>query len=129
MIFHRHGGDGMALTALDAHPHAGEHVVTDEHIWFSTRHGRFSYNQNPSAGLWHIERLDRETGELRSIAYGPGSQSRPMLHPDGERLLFLTRDRTRTLLEIMDLETGRRRIVADWLSDDNLEGFALHVQP
>lgn len=124
---HVEGGTGFPLTSLDEHPHAGEQVVTADHVWFSSRYGRFNYNEDPVAGLWQIVRLDRNTGEERPIAHGAGSASRPLLHPDGRTLLFVSRDRARTLLEALDLTTGRRRVVADWLSPDALEGFALHA--
>lgn len=123
---HVEGGDGFALTSLDQHPHAGEQVVTEDHIWFSSRYGRFEYNHDPVAGLWHIARLDRRTGEIRPIVRGAGSATRPLLHSDGHTLLFVSRDRERTLLEAIDLRNGRRRVILDDLSPDNLEGFALH---
>lgn len=123
---HAQGGDGFALTSLDAHPHAGEHVVTEDHVWFSSRHGRFEYNHDPVAGLWHVARLDRRTGEIRPVVRGAGSATRPLLHSDGHTLLFISRDRDRTLLEAIDLRNGRRRVLLDDLSPDNLEGFALH---
>jgi len=125
--YHVDGGDGIGLTKLDSHPHAGEQVVTEEHIWFSNRYGRFNYNQNPVSGLWEVVRLNRETGETRSYAHGAGSASRPILTPDHAELWFVSRDRTRTQLEAVELDTGERRVVADWLSPDEMEGFALHA--
>lgn len=122
---HLDGGAGFPLTSLDAHPHAGEAVTDGRYVYFSTRHGRFEYGGDPVAGLWHVERLDRRTGQSLPIATGAGSAARPTLSPDGSQLAFVSRDRTRTLLEVMDLSTGRRRVVADWLDHDQLEGFAL----
>lgn len=123
---HLDGGAGFALTSLDDHPHAGEATTDGEHIWFSSRRGRFEYNHDPSGGLWRVNRIHRETGAELPILWGPGSASRPTLAPDGRRLAVVTRDRTKTLLELVDLETGDRRVVADWLDRDEKEGFALH---
>lgn len=127
--YHVDGGKGIALTRKDEHPHAGEHTLSADgrYLYFSSRHGRFEYLGDPVGGLWRVMRLDRFTGELRPIVHGAGSASRPLLSPDGERLLFVSRDRTRTLLEELDLGSGRRRVLLDSLSPDELEGFALHA--
>ncbi len=123
---HLDGGKGFALTNKDSDPHAGEPWWQDGAVWFSTRHGRFEYNADPVAGLWHVARLDGETGDIRPVAHGAGSASRPILDASGQRMYFVSRDRTATLLEEMVLATGARRVVADWLSPDEMEGFALH---
>ena len=124
--YHLDGGKGIALTSKDNHPHAGELVVGPDFFWFSDRAGRFEYNDNPVAGLWSVIRMDRRNGEERPQIYGSGSAARPLLSPDGKQLAFVSRDRTKTLLEIMDLATSKRRVVADWLDEDQFEGFALH---
>lgn len=127
-LLHLDGGKGVALTSKDAHPHAGEAAFSPDgrYVYFSSRAGRFEYDQNPVGGLWSIQRLDRETGEIRHVVGGPGSAARPTLTPDGRALVFLSRDRERTLLERIELETGRRSPLADWIETDQLEGFALH---
>jgi imidazolonepropionase-like amidohydrolase/Tol biopolymer transport system component len=124
--YHLDGGDGFALTSKDDHPHAGESTTDGERIWFSSRHGRFSYDSNPLKGLWRIMRLDRKTGQMRAEISGNGSAVRPMALPDGSGLVFVTRDRNKTHLEHLDFETRKRRVIADWLDHDQMEGFALH---
>ena len=123
---HLDGGEGFKLTSLDADPHAGETAAAGPYIWFSSRLGRFEYGGNPVAGLWQVERLDRRTGQILPIITGAGSAVRPTLSPDGTQLAFVSRDRTKTLLQTLDLATGARRVVGDWLDHDQLEGFALH---
>lgn len=124
--YHPDGGSGVALTTKDDHPHAGE-VTTDGHtLWFSSRNGRFDYNDNPLRGLWRVMRLDRVTGDLRTEVSGNGSAVRPTLLPDGSGLVFVSRDRNQTLLEHLDFATRKRRVIADWLDNDQMEGFALH---
>ncbi len=122
---HLDGGEGFRLTSLDEHPHAGEAVTDGRFVWFSSRHGRFEYGGDPVAGLWSIQRLDRNTGRIDVVVTGAGSAARPTLAPDGKSLAFISRDREKTLLEVIELASGRRRVVADWLSHDQLEGFAL----
>ena len=125
---HLEGGEGFALTKLDAHPHAGEMWPGEDGVvYFSDRNSRFQYDGNPVAGLWTVQRLDRKTGEIRPIAWGPGSASRPTLSPDGRSLYVVSRVRTSTVLERVDLRSGQRETVTDGLSPDELEGFALHA--
>lgn len=124
--YHLDGGEGFPLTSKDDHPHAGESTTSGTHIWFSSRRGRFDYNSNPLTGLWRIMRLDRKTGELRAEVGGNGSAVRPLLLPDESGLLFVSRDRTNTVLEHLDFKTRERKIVANWLDHDQMEGFALH---
>ncbi|MFN7145402.1 MAG: TolB family protein, partial [Myxococcota bacterium] len=124
--YHLEGGKGFRLTSLDAHPHAGEATTNGRHLWFSSRSGRFEYDHDPLGGLWSVWRLDRRTGEELPILTGAGSASRPLLSPDGTAMVFVSRDRSQALLEVADLATGRRRILADWLDRDEMEAFALH---
>lgn len=124
--YHLDGGKGFALTSLDEHPHAGEVTTDGRYLWYSDRHGRFEYGGNPVAGLWDVWRLDRQTGQDLPVISGAGSAFRPTRSPDGSRFAFVSRDRTKTLLELFDPATGRRTVLADWLSHDQAEGFALH---
>lgn len=124
--YHLDGGSGLALTSKDAYPHAGEMAVTKDSIYFSSRFGRFEYNQNPVGGLWDIQRLDRHNGSILRVAGGSGSAARPVLSPDQKWMAFISRDRQKTLLELIDLGTGARKVLGDWLSHDEMEGFALH---
>ncbi len=124
--YHLDGGAGFALTSKDDHPHAGETALTEDYLWFSSRWGRFNYDEDPSQGLWRIVRKHRKTGDARTIVRGAGSAARPVLTPDGKGMVFISRDRTKTLLEHFDFQTKKRSVVADWLDNDQMEGFALH---
>ena len=124
--YHVATGKGHALTSLDAHPHAGEADLLDGRMVYSSRQGRFEYGGDPVGGLWFIAERDLHTGKERNLISGPGSASRPLQHPDGRRVAFISRDRTKTLLELYDRETGRRQVLWDGLHHDQMEGFALH---
>ena len=60
-------------------------------------------------------RLDRQTGTLRTEVSGNGSAVRPLLLPDESGLLFVSRDRNKTILEHVDFNSRKRTIIADWL--------------
>lgn len=124
--YHLEGGNGFALTSLDAHPHAGEATTDGAHIWFSSRSSRFEYNHDPLGGLWSVWRINRKNSEMLPVVTGSGSASRPILTPDGKSLVFMSRDRSQSLLEVIELKTGKRRVLADWLDRDEMEAFALH---
>jgi imidazolonepropionase-like amidohydrolase/Tol biopolymer transport system component len=124
--YHLEGGNGFRLTSLDAHPHAGEATTDGRFVWFSSRSGRFEYNHDPLSSLWSVWRMDRKTGAQLPILTGAGSASRPMLTPDGKQMVFMSRERSQSILEVLDLATGKRRVLADWLDRDEMEAFALH---
>lgn len=126
-LLHEAGGAGVKLTDSDADPHAGEAAFSPDgrYIWFSTRDKRFEYNENPHGEMWEIVRYDRQLGERTVVTDLDGSAARPTPSPDGKTLVFLRRDHTKTVLQAMDLATGRLRQLADWLDPDQLEGFEL----
>lgn len=123
---HRTGGSGVKLTDKGGDPHAGEATIHDRTLYFSTRRGRFEYGHNPVGGLWWIKGRDLDTGAERTVVQGSGGAVRPVVSPDGTELAFVSRDRTKALLELVELSTGRRRVLADWLDHDQMEGFAMH---
>ena len=77
--YHPDGGNGVALTSKDDHPHAGE-IATDGRRICSPRSGRFDYNDDPLRGFGGSA-LDRSTGTLRTEVSGNGSAVRPCWCP------------------------------------------------
>ncbi|MFT5684299.1 MAG: Tol biopolymer transport system component [Myxococcota bacterium] len=118
-------GEGLALTDADTHPHAGEPWTDGEHLWFSSRSEPFADDGDPVAGLWQVWRLDRNDRSIHPVLSGAGSAARPALSPDGDLMAFISRDRDQTVLELLEVGTGRRRVLADGLSLDAMEGVAL----
>ena len=103
--WHTSGGAGLPLTQLDDRPHAGEMVASHpRYLYFSSRNGRFEYNHDPIGSLWQVERIDRKTGEFSTVAFGSGSASRPMLAPDGKRLVSGSSDKT---VKVWDASSGQ----------------------
>ena len=59
--------------------------------------------------LAQILRRDRVTGEEEPVTAAAGSAFRPVLSPDGTKLVYGTRFETETALKILDLQTGEER--------------------
>lgn len=126
-LLHEQGGKGVQLTSKDDHPHAGEAAFSPDgrSVWFSTRGGRFNYDENIHAGLWQIAKYDRESAEITYLTSLYGGAVRPTPSPDGKSLAFLTRDGVKTALMLIDLQSGKIRRLADDLDKDQMEGFEL----
>jgi Tol biopolymer transport system component/imidazolonepropionase-like amidohydrolase len=91
-------------------------------IYYSQRTGAFSYNaQFP---LWQIVRFDRETGETATITNAQGSAMRPVLSPDGKKLVYATRYGLKTALRVRDLETSAERWLINGVTRDDQESRA-----
>lgn len=91
-------------------------------IYYSQRTGAFNYNaQFP---IWQIVRFDRETGETSTITNAQGSAMRPVLSPDGKKLVYATRFETKTALRVRDLETGEERWLINGVTRDDQESRA-----
>ena len=121
------GGTGVQLTNTDADPHAGEAAFSPDgrYIWYSTRNGRFEYDQNVHQGLWQIVRFDRQRGERTTFTSLSEGAVRPTPSPDGKSLAFISRYRAQTVLMMLDIASGRVRRVADFLDKDAMEAFEL----
>lgn len=131
-MYHRgSAGSGIQLTKRkNDQQDAGEPWVSPDgrYVYFSEdmSGGRtFQYNKDPNGQIYVIRRYDRETGALESITGGAGSAFRPQISPDGSKLAFVRRVRTKTVLYIHELATGREYPVYDNLSKDQQEAWAI----
>lgn len=132
------GGSGLQVTkakpkpdtaGADQHNALGVAVSRDgRYLYYATKKGGFAYNV--SFPLWQVARRDRRTGEEDILTQAGGSAFRPLLSPDGRRLVYGTRFNTRTGLRIRDLDTGEDR----WLKypvqrDDQESRFTRDLLP
>ncbi|MBC6981303.1 amidohydrolase family protein [Caulobacter sp. 17J80-11] len=131
-LYHRSGGDGLQLTKKRT-----EQKDTNEpafspdgrYVYFSddaTPGGQFEYSKDPNSQIYVIRRLDRETGDVEPFVTGPGGSIRPTPSPDGKSLAFIRRVRYKSVLYVMDLESGRETPVYDGLDRDMQETWAVH---
>lgn len=131
-IYHTSGGSGLQLTKRrnDQQDQGNEISVSPDgkYVYFAedtTPGPTFQYNKDPNAGIYSIKRLDRESGEIKTLIAGPGGAVRPVPSPDGKSLAFLRRVRAKTVLYIYDLESGLARPLYDELDHDQQEVWAI----
>ncbi|MEK6405598.1 MAG: amidohydrolase family protein [Acidobacteriota bacterium] len=88
-------------------------------VYYAQRNGAFTYNaQFP---LWQIIRFDRESSETSTITNAQGSAMRPVLSPDGKKLVYATRYESGTALRVRDLETSEEHWLINPVTRDDQE--------
>jgi imidazolonepropionase-like amidohydrolase/Tol biopolymer transport system component len=132
-MYHVSGGGGVQMVKRVSEQHQkelGEPIFApDGKSVFFTRNVTpgpiFEYAQNSNTDLFHIERYDLETGETTTAAQGPGGSVRPTPSPDGKKIAFVRRERTRSKLYVKDLASGEERKIYDALDQDVQETWAV----
>ena len=130
-MYHKSGGSGIQLTKRkndqqDVNEPCvskdGKYVYYSEDIYPG---GFFQYNKDPNSQIYVIQRYNRETGETETILGGPGGAARPQISNDGNKLAFVRRIRTKSVLCIYDLNTGQEFKLYENLSKDQQEAWAI----
>ena len=127
-MYHVNGGNGIKLTdRQNWQADQNEPAVSPDGRWlyYTFFTGNFDYNRDVHAGIYQVNRLDRETGRMEPVTRTSGGAVRPTPSPDGEKLAFIRRVGTNTTLFIRDLETGAERMVFDGLDRDQQETWAI----
>ena len=131
-MYHRSGGSGLQLVPRpNDQKDLGEPAFSPDgrHVYYSldaTSGNTFEYNKDSNAGIYQIRRLDRVTGETRTIAGGTGGACRPTPSPDGKLLAFVRRVRFQSVLFVKNLESGEETPIYDRLDRDMQETWAVH---
>jgi len=131
-LYHWTGGSGLGMAEKPGEQKdLGEPALSPDgrYLYYSfdaTPGATFEYSKDPNAGIYAIERLDRESGEVTRIAGGTGGACRPTPSPDGTRLAFVRRVRLSTVLYVRDLASGAERAVWGGLERDLQETWAIH---
>ena len=87
--------------------------------------GFFQYNKDPNNQIYAINQYNFETGEISRITGGPGGAARPVISKDGKFLAFVKRIRTKSVLYVHELETGKEWPIYENLSKDQSEAWAI----
>jgi Tol biopolymer transport system component len=92
------------------------------YVWYAGRFGDWSYNSLfPQLQLYRYDR-ERGTSTLMTSRYGSGF--RPAISPDGNWLVYGTRQASETGLRIRNLESGDERWLAYPVQRDEMESRA-----
>jgi len=132
-LYHVSGGAGVVLVKRPNEQHQkelGEPIfAADGKSIFYTKNVTpgpiFEYAQDSNTDLFHIERYDLETGEITTAVSGAGGSVRPAPSPDGKKIAFVRRERTRSKLYVKDLTSGVETKVYDALDQDVQEVWAV----
>ncbi len=118
-MYHVRGGSGVQVTKgktkpdakRDDYVHAIGAVASKDgrFLYYTSRPKLFNAYNNLDFPLSQIVRRDRTTGDVDTITEAPGSAFRPMLSPDGSKLVYGTRVDNQTGLRIRELSTGEER--------------------
>ena len=145
-MYHRAGGSGVELVERlhgeQSQKNIAEpHFAPDgQHLYFSqdiTSGSVWEYNRDANKGIFAVRRLDLDTGEIETLAGGPGGAVRPVPSPDGTKLAFVRRNPTElsSRLMVRELDSGVERTLFESLERDkqetsgdmgNYPGFAWH---
>jgi len=131
-MFNIHGGSGVQVTKASPTPTTPPQqrvralgVVASpdgKFFYYARRTGNFTYNAN--FPIWQLVRRDRTTGDEDVITSAPGSAFRPVISPDGTKLVFGTRHDTETGLRMRDLATGEEKWLKYPIQRDDQESAA-----
>ena len=118
-MYHIRGGSGVAVTKSkpkpDAKPDEWVHAIgavaskDGKHLYYTRRNKMFNAYNNLNFPLSQVARRDRVTGDEDTITEAQGSAFRPLLSPDGTKLVYGTRLDNETGLRIRDLASGEER--------------------
>ena len=133
-MYHLSGGDGVALVKKPNDKYQkelGEPVFAPgrEAVYYShntTPGDIFQYAQDGNGEIFAIERFNIKDGKTTRIAGGAGGAVRPTPSPDGKWLAFVKRERERSKLYVMNLQTGAKMKIYDALDQDMQETWAVH---
>ncbi len=125
------GGTGLQLTKQkNDQQDQGEPALSPDgrYLYFSedvSPGPTFQYNKDPHGLIYAIRRLDRESGEVIDVVRSAGGAVRPQPSPDGKTLAFVKRVREKTVLHLLDLDSGVTRPLWDGLSHDQQEAWSI----
>lgn len=131
-LYHVSGGKGLQMTTRrNQQKDLGEPAFSPDgrYLYYSydaTPGSVFEYSKDSTAGIYNIDRLDRETGEILTILSGPGGACRPVPSPDGKQLAFVRRLDYLTTLFVLDLASGEALPLFNGLERDMQETWAIH---
>ena len=132
-LYHVSGGAGVQLVKKPNEQHQkelGEPIFAPDgkHIYYTrniTPGPIFQYAQDSNGQIFDIESYDIETGKTETAVSGTGGSVRATPSPDGKKIAFVRRERTKSKLYVKDMSTGEERKIYDALDQDVQETWAV----
>ncbi|WP_309088640.1 amidohydrolase family protein [Phenylobacterium sp.] len=132
-LYHVSGGGGVPLVKKPNEQHQKElgepTFAPDGKSIYYTRNVTpgpiFEYAQDSNTDLFNIERYELATGEVSTAVAGAGGSVRPAPSPDGKKIAFVRRERTKSGLWVKDLTSGEERKIYAELDPDMQETWAV----
>jgi imidazolonepropionase-like amidohydrolase/Tol biopolymer transport system component len=132
-LYHVSGGAGVQLVKKPSEQHQKElgepiYAPDGKHIYYTrniTPGPIFQYAQDSNGQIFDIERYEIETGQTETVVAGVGGSVRPTPSPDGKKIAFVRRERTKSKLYVKDFATGEERKIYDALDQDVQETWAV----
>ena len=137
-LYHKDGGAGLKMTGTAPAPtgppnplsppppnnYVGAAFGRDgRYVYVAARQGFGGYNQT-SFG-WQVAVYDRETGQIFARTDARGGAMRPVISPDGQRMVYGTRADSVTSLRLRDLVTGDERWLVRNVQRDDQESWRI----
>lgn len=120
-LFHLDGGSGQLLVRTPANErdvHEPEFSDDGRFLYYTERIGNPSIFVDANHRNFAVKRRELETGRTEELIGGFGGATTPQVSPDGRRVAFVRRVKEKTVLFVLDLDTGRQRPVYDGLDRD-----------
>ena len=132
-LYHVSGGAGVQLVKKPNEQHQKElgepiYAPDGKHIYYTrniTSGPIFQYAQDSNGQIFDIESYDLETGKTETAVAGAGGSVRATPSPDGTKIAFVRRERTKSKLYVKDMSTGEERKIYDALDQDVQETWAV----
>ncbi len=132
-MYHVRGGAGVQITRMRPSPTAPPTQFHTSLGAIASKDGRYFYyarrqaifpGSGPIFPVWQIARRDRLTGDEDIITSTPGGSFRPLLSPDGTKMIYGNRYESQTGLRVRDLVTGQDRMLKHPVQFDDVETAA-----
>ncbi|MFT6006388.1 MAG: imidazolonepropionase-like amidohydrolase/Tol biopolymer transport system component [Pseudoalteromonas tetraodonis] len=132
-LYHVKGGDGIQIIERSSEgfqKELGEPIFSADgrYIYYSknvTPGERFIYAQDSNTDLFNILRYDMQTADVATAVAGEGGAVRPAPSPDGKSIAFVRRERTKSMLYVKDLTSGKESRIYAELDQDMQETWGV----
>lgn len=131
-LYHKTGGGGLVIKKRDSGKRDQKNIADPafspdgKYLYYTkdiTPGSTFDYNRDPLNSIFAITRYDFKEGREEQFISGSGGSIVATPSPDGKKIAFIRRIRSKTVLFIKDLETGLEKPVYSEMERDMQEGF------